>query len=98
MSKYDSTIALHQQVREYVEKEEPEYKVTCIDEYATTNYLPTMQSQYEISPANAEFVLAEVKMRFRVQARYLASNRRLSCEVYVTNNDKLYMGDRLVSR
>ena len=98
MTRYDATIALHQQVREYVEKEEPDYKVTCIDEYATTNYMPALHSQYEISPAHAEFVLAEVKMRFRVQARYLASNRRLSCEVFVTSDDKFYMGDRLVSR
>ncbi len=97
MEYFEQVKAMHQLVRTFVENHEPMYKVTSIDGYATTNYMPTLGNQQEISPSRAEFVLAEIAMRFRVSARYLGSNKGLSCDVYVTSDGNLYMGDRLMS-
>lgn len=94
MDYFEQIEAMHQQVREYVEKMEPDFKVTVIDGYLTTNYAPTLASQGEFLPLQ-DFILTEVKARFRVHASYI--NKRLSCDVYMMDNGNLHTGDRLVS-
>ncbi len=98
MEYFEQVKAMHQQVRTFVENHEPMYKVVSIDGYVTTNYMPTLRNQQEFPPSHAEFILTEIMMRFRVSARYLGSNQGLSCDVYVTSEGKLHMGDRLMSR
>ncbi len=95
MNYFEQIEAMHQQVREYVEQQEPYYKVTSIDGYATSTYMPTLASRGEVLPRQ-DFILAEITMRFRVSASYI--NSRLTCDVLVTSEGKLHMGDRLVSR
>ncbi len=93
MNYFEQIEAMHQQVREYVEAQEPYHKVTSIDGYATSTYMPTLASQGEVLPRQ-DFILAEVTMRFRVHARYI--NKRLTCEVYVMNDGKLYLADQVI--
>ena len=95
MNYFEQIETMHQAVREYVEQQEPTYKVTTIDGYATSEYRPTLASQGEVLPRQ-DFILAEVTIRFRVNASYIT--QRLTCEVFVTSEGKLHMGDRLVSR
>jgi hypothetical protein len=92
--------AMHEQVRKFVEEQEPDFKVVSVDGYSGTSYMPPLHGQGEISPKHAEFVLTEIKLRFRVDARYLASNKRgrLDCDVYVTSDGKLYMADQVLIR
>src|SRR5260370_31048748 len=93
MNYFEQIEAMHQQVREYVEQQEPDYKVVSVDGYATSTYMSTLASQGEVLPRQ-DFILAEVTMRFRVHARYIS----LTCDVWVLPNGKLHMGDRMVSR
>ena len=95
MNYFEQIEAMHQQVREYVERKEPDYKVTEIDAYFTTSYMSTLASQGEVLPRQ-EFILVEIKARFRVNARYI--NKRLTCDVWVLDNGTLHIGDQLVSR
>jgi ATP-dependent Zn protease len=88
---FQEITALHQQVREYVEQQEPAYKVTSIDGYSTTGYMCTLANQ-------DEYIHVRTDIRFRVSgiqagARY----KRISCDVHVTSDGQLFMGDRLVS-
>jgi hypothetical protein len=78
---FEQIEAIHQQVREYVEKMDPEYKVVSVDSEASSEYKQT----------------TEIQLRFKVHAFYKAGNRHLSCDVWVLPNGVLHMGDRLVS-
>ena len=93
MNYFEQIEAMHQQVREYVEQKEPDYKVVEIDAYFTTSYMSTFASQGEVLPRQ-DFILAEIKARFRVNARYI--NKRLTCEVSVMNDGKLYLSDQVI--
>jgi hypothetical protein len=97
MNYFEQIEAMHQQVREYVEKMEPNYKVVSIDSSASSEYKQTLASQGEIHPKYQEYILAEIQLRFKVHAFYKAGNRHLSCDVWVLPNGMLHMRDRLVS-
>lgn len=87
----DHIAMMHQQVREYVEHEEPEYKVTSIVGDAETDYAPSLASRRESSP---EYILVRNRIRFRVSAMHVElSYKTLSCEVRVTEEGKLCMMD-----
>ncbi len=99
MNYFEQIEAMHQQVREYVESLEPDYKVTSIDGYFTTEYVPS--GKFPLVPdldKMPEYVLLKIQARFRVSAEYLGGVKRLSCEVNVMSNGQLFTGDRLVSR
>lgn len=95
---FESIEKLHQQVREKVEEMEPTYKVISIDCFSTTNYVPTLETQWEIHPDYLKYVHTFTSIRFRVRAVYVADkSRKLSADVYVTMDGKLHIGDRLIS-
>ena len=98
MNYFEQIEAMHQQVREFVEQQEPIYKVVSIDSEASSEYKQTLKSRGEIHPDYQEYILAEIQLRFKVHAFYQAGNRHLSCDVWVLDNGTLYMGDRLESR
>lgn len=103
MNYFEQIEAMHQQVREYIEAQEPEYKVISIDGSATSEYRQDLESQGEIHPRYANFILAEIQLRFRVSARHVTAytgniSQRLTCDVFVTSEGKLHMGDRMISR
>ena len=45
MNYFEQIEAMHQAVREYVEQQEPEYKVVSVDLNATSEYKQTLASQ-----------------------------------------------------
>ena len=98
MNYFEQIEAMHQAVREYVEEQEPDYKVVSVDSSATSEYKQTLASQGEIHPKYQEYILAEIQLRFKVHAFYQAGRRHLSCDVWVLPNGVLHMGDRLVNR
>jgi hypothetical protein len=103
MNYFEQIAAMHQQVREYVEKMEPDYKVVTVDGYTTSEYRQDLASQGEIHPKYAHFILAEVQLRFKVSARHVTAytgniSHRLICDVLVTSDGTLHTGDRLVSK
>lgn len=90
--------AMHQQVREFVEAQEPEFKVTSIDAYPTTTYMAPLHALGEIDPKFVDFVLTSVNLRFRVEALRLAGHMRLNCEVFVMSDGGLYFANPIMSR
>jgi hypothetical protein len=97
MNYFEQIEAMHQAVREYVEAQEPEYKVVSIESTATSEYKQTLESQGEIHPKYQEYILAEIQLRFKVHAYYQAGRRHLDLEVWVLSNGMLHMGERTIS-
>lgn len=88
---------LHQQVRDFVERREPECKVTSIGGMTETSYKVTLQTKDEIHPLYADFILTEVQVKFRVSMRHMGKRTKLVCEVLVTSEGEFMIGDRLAS-
>jgi NH3-dependent NAD+ synthetase len=97
---FEQIEAMHQQVREYVEKMEPKYKVAEIEATFTTSY-----KAKRISPEEAlaslgkalprqDFILTEIKARFRVNAYYI--DKLLDCEILVMSDGNLYLADQKI--
>jgi hypothetical protein len=87
---FEEITALHQQVREYVEGLEPEYKVMQIEGDSTTKYKTSLASE-------GEYVHAFTDIDFKVQAVSSPGIRQiLEIRIYVVN-DKLVEGDRVMS-
>ena len=89
---YDNKIALHQQVREFVERGIPDSYVTRIYETSTTEYeFPpgsmTMTGEVKQTP-----ILASVRMSFRVQGWNLQGD--ITCEIAVRDDGALLMTSR----
>ena len=95
---FEQITALHQQVRAFVEKEYPTFKVTSVNGYPATTYMSSLRGLGEIDPARAEFVLVEVNVRFRVEAIYRPNRTRLNCEVFVLNDGTLYFANPVMVR
>jgi len=95
MNYFEQIEAMHQQVREFVEHAEPDYKVAEIEACFTTSYKPTLASKGEVLPRR-DFILTEVNAHFRVNAHYI--NRILECKVYVMPDGKLYLADQVIHR
>src|SRR5258708_1479146 len=77
MNYFEQIEVMHQAVREYVEEQEPDYKVVSVDSSATSEYKQTLASQGEIHPKYQEYILAEIQLRFKVHAFYQAGRRHL---------------------
>ena len=98
MNYFEQIEAMHQQVREYVEQQEPIYKVIAIESTATSEYKQTLKSQGEIHPDYQEYILTDIQLQFKVNAYYSAGRRLLSCKVWVLDNGTFHMGDRFETR
>lgn len=96
MNYFEQIEAMHQQVREFVEQQEPDYKVAEIEAEITTSYKPKPVVIEERVWPRQEFILAEITAHFRVNAHYL--NRILDCKVYVLPDGKLYLTDQVIQR
>lgn len=87
---FEQITALHQQVREFVEKEEPNYSVTSITEYSETTYTIRDIPRYLLTKRTAHF---------SVQMIHTATNRyTLSLDVEVAEvlggNGQLFIAKR----
>ena len=91
MNYFEQIEAMHQAVREYVEAQEPDYKVAEIEADFTTSYKPTLASKGEFLPRQ-DFVLTEIKAQFRVNAYYI--NKVLEYKLYVMPDGKLYLANQ----
>ncbi len=89
--------AMHQTAREFVEKEHPDFKVVDVSSYPVTSYCPPMHSIVD-DLAKLEYVLYDMRLRFRVEAENLSNLIRLTCEVFVTTDGQLIMRDQRLSR
>jgi hypothetical protein len=93
---------MHQQVREYVEKQFPAYKVMHISAISTTDYVPVrtktqpptkeevvglLLDKYKDMETGSKLTLQEIQLSFQVEAGY--STHRLSCVVDVTSDGEL---------
>ena len=88
MNIFEQVEAMHQQVREFVEKEYPEFKVTRITAESTTQYAQPIHALLE----NPDYILTENNPRFRVQCEnYIRET--LDCEVFVTNDGEIRTGN-----
>ena len=67
---YQPITALHQQVREFVEKEHPNYKVIGVWGSTTTNYMSTLETKDE-APHLQNYIHCYTGMEFRVTAVYV---------------------------
>lgn len=74
----------HQQVREFVqahlEERDMPYIVTKIECSSQTRYMPTLETRDDLIP---EYILAEVKESFRVEADSPRGRVGIRCEVLV---------------
>ena len=93
MNYFEQIEAMHQQVRDYVEKREPLYKVVSISGEAISEYRQTLESRGEIHPKYQDYILAQIQLRFKVHA--VSGSSHLSCDVFVLPNGMLHMGDRI---
>ena len=89
MNIFEQVEAMHQQVREFVEKQEPECKVISVSGYTDTKYVCPLDKIDEIHPAYVEYTLSEVKVRFLVNAWYLAKRIQLDSEVCIMSDGSL---------
>jgi hypothetical protein len=88
---FEPITALHQQVREFVEQAEPNYRVIDIQGQTTTNYMVTHDTMDELQPYK-KFVHCYTGMRFQVTAVYL--HYTLKVEVHVDSDGQLLVTGR----
>ncbi len=90
----ETLTALHEEVRQFVEKQFPEYKVTYINSDGRTEYRETKQSVLDrtIPP---EYIMSMGELSYRVMAYHKVMNDFAIIEVRieVLPDGKLYMGD-----
>lgn len=92
MNIFEQVEAMHQQVREFVEKEYLGFKVMSVMADSTTQYFPPMHALGE----NPEYILLGCIPRFRVQCRNQIGSR-LDCEVLVRKDGALKIGNMSAS-
>jgi hypothetical protein len=87
----EQTIAIHQQVREfvqaYLEERDMPYIVTQIECTSRTRYMPTLETRNDLIP---EYILADVHMSFRVEAESPRGGMGIRCDVHASES-KLHM-------
>lgn len=88
----DNVVAIHQQVREFVqgfldERNVP-YIVTRIEGTSRTQYAPTLATRNDLIP---EYILSDVYERFRVEADSPRGHVGMRFDVFVYDG-KLHMG------
>jgi hypothetical protein len=93
---FEQIEAMHQQVREFVEHAEPDYKVAEIKADFTTSYKPKPIVIEEGVWPHQDFILTEITAQFRVNA--YSGNDVLECKVYVFPDGKFYLADQAIHR
>lgn len=82
--------AMHQEIRAYVEKEHPGYKVISIESDAKVRYEPPMHSMSD-DLAKLEWVALQADLHFRVAAEQVPWPTRLILNIYPDGNGNLHM-------
>lgn len=91
MNYFEQIQAIHQEVRTFVEAQEPGCKITSIRGSTDTRYTPMPESMYELLADHANFVLFDVQVQFYVEGHYLANHHTLSCEVFIRSDGTLHL-------
>src|SRR6266568_6230218 len=100
----ETLTALHEEVRQFVEKQFPEYKVTYINSDGRTEYRETKQSVLDRIPdphnIPPEYILSMGELSYRVTAYHKVMNEFAIIEVRidVLPDGKLYMGNPTIIR
>lgn len=90
---YQLVEGIHQQVRAFVEKEFPGYKVAAIWMDAQARYHPPMSSIAD-DPDKLQWLLIDEHIRFQVEASAFSGVKGLACEVFVLDDGTLRLGDQ----